>query len=62
MALGTNYKRTGDREDKRRENNLKKHFELMEKYIKEGLTGEEASNKAFKDIAGYSNSRVGCKK
>lgn len=33
--------------------NLKRHKELMDKYIVEGLPREEASSKAFKDITGF---------
>ncbi len=53
MALGTDYKRQGDRDDQRIEKNLARHFKLMEKYIKEGLSKEAASKKAFKDITGF---------
>ena len=31
-------------------NNLARHFELMQKYIKEGLGKEAASAKAYKEI------------
>ena len=31
-------------------NNCKKHIELMKKYIESGMTAEQASKKAYKDI------------
>lgn len=39
-------------ENRRVEKNLKRHQELMNKYIAEGLSREEASNKAYKEITG----------
>ena len=32
------------------EKNMKKHFELMKKYMKQGMSKEEASKKAYKEI------------
>nr|BDD45963.1 hypothetical protein 9 [bacterium] len=50
MALGTNYKRINDRDDKRIANNLQKHFELMQKYIEQGMDEAAASKKAYKEL------------
>jgi hypothetical protein len=50
MALGTNYKRIMDNEDKRRVRNLDNHFDLMQGFIAEGMGKDEASKKAFRIV------------
>jgi len=51
-ALGTNYKRTGDKDDKRVEKNLSKHSDLMAKFIKDGMDKDAASKKAYRIVTG----------
>lgn len=50
MALGTNrdYKTRARSAEK----NLKRHLELMNKYIAEGFDRDTASNKAYFDVTG----------
>jgi len=55
MALGTNYKKSGDRDDQRIKRNLARLHNLTQRYIKEGMADKAASKKAFKDITGYEN-------
>ena len=52
MALGTNYKRINDRDDKRAQKNLAWHFKLMQQFISEGMDKDEASKKAYRIVTG----------
>lgn len=53
MALGTNYKRQGDKFDKRVVKNLDEHHVIMERLIDEGWSREAASKKAYRIVCGY---------
>lgn len=53
MALGTNYKRIGDRDDQRVEKNLNKHSEIMQQLMDDGMDKTAASKKAFRIVCGY---------
>ena len=53
MALGTNYKKTGDRDDKRIEKNLENHFQLMSEFEFEGIDRETASKIALEIISNF---------
>jgi len=50
MSLGSNHQRTDSKEGKQIAKTLQKHNTLMQKYISEGMTRNEASEKAFNDI------------
>jgi len=52
MALGTNYKRQNDRDDKSIKHNLNRHEKLTKEFIAKGLSPEEASRRAFNIICG----------
>lgn len=50
MALGTNYKRTGDREQQNTYKRLAAHDKRMKELMAEGHSKEDASKMAFKEI------------
>ena len=53
MALGTNYKRSGDRDDKRVEKNLENHFQLMSEFERQGIDRDSASAIALMIVSGH---------
>jgi len=51
MALGTRYQRNGyGKFGKAVKDRLRRHDELMKKYMAEGLSKEDASKKAYSEI------------
>ena len=52
MALGTNYRRGNDKTDKLITANLAKHDQRMKELIEQGVSREEASKQAFKELTG----------